>query len=100
MEPLTDPIALRRFHPGLTVLHVLQGQVKLILVVLSIPTKTPSPIGEDPEERNPMPLIKGQYPVVEQIGRHQGILPIIDLGEPHFAVRINERLLVNPSYSL
>jgi len=29
-----------------------------------------------------MPFIKGQDPVIEQIGCHQGILPVIDLGKP------------------
>ena len=47
-----------------------------------------------------MPLIKGQYPVIEQIGCHQGILPVIDLGETHFAVSIDKCLLVNPPHPL
>ena len=47
-----------------------------------------------------MLLEERQHPVIEQIHSRHRSLAIIELGKRHLAVRIDERLLIDPSHPL
>ena len=45
-------------------------------------------------------LEEGQYPVVEQVGRRDGHLGRVDLGEAHEGVGVHDGLLIDAAYAL
>ena len=59
LEPLADAIRLRALRPGSRVIHVLDGQVELILVPLGTAAELGAAVGQDPQQRDAGP---GQCP--------------------------------------
>lgn len=57
-------------------------------------------IGQDTQQWHVLLLKPGQYPVIEQVGGHQRVLAVIQLGEGDFGVGVNEGLLVDASHPL
>lgn len=84
--------------PGMV--DVLHCQIELVLVAVGRPTVLGAAIGEDPEQRNLVPLEEGHHPVVQQIGRGEWGLGVAELGEGDLAVGVHEGLLVNPAHAL
>lgn len=100
METLTDAITLGRPGFGFGMINVLNGQIELILVMLNRATVFCTTIGQNAQQRHILLLEEGDDPVVEQLGRHQGILPVVQFDKGHFAVGIDTGLLVNPANTL
>jgi hypothetical protein len=60
-----------------------------------IPAVFRAPIGENSKQRNIVFLIKGNNSIIEHVGRYQRILAVVQLGEGHLRVSVDEGLLVN-----
>ena len=58
------------------------------------------PVGQYSQQGDFVALEKGQNPVIEQVGRRNRGLHLVELGEGDFAVGIHECLLVNPAHPL
>ncbi len=55
-----------------------------------------TPVGQDGQQTPPLLLEPGQHPVIEPVGGHQRLAAVIQLGEGHLAIGIDEGLLVDP----
>lgn len=73
----------------------LHRQVELILVSFPIAAVFGAAVGENPQQRHVVLLIKRQHAIVEHIGRHKGVLAIVQLSEGDLSVDVDKRLLVN-----
>ncbi|PIB27680.1 hypothetical protein BFP75_07095 [Maribacter sp. 4G9] len=78
---------------------VLNGQVKLIFVVLPFSAVLGSPVGQYAQQGKPFLLEEGDYPVIEQIGRCDGILTVIELYERYLAIGVDEGLRIDTADS-
>ena len=75
------------------------ARYQLVLVVIRRPAILGAAIGEHTTERNPVVLVERQHPVIQQVGRGEGRLAIVQLGEAHLRVSINPRLLIDPAHT-
>jgi hypothetical protein len=92
MEPLADPVRVRM--PGLRarVIDVLHGQVQFILMPLGCAAVLGPAVGQDSVQRDRLRFKERQHPIIQQIGRRDRRLPIIQFRKPDLAVGIDERL--------
>ncbi len=100
VEPLTDAVRLRVTRLGARMVDVLDGQVQLVLVMLQRAAELHSTVGQDAQEGHLLLLEPRNGAVVEQVGRHQGVLAVVQLDEGDFAVGIDEGLLVDAATAL
>ena len=99
VEPFTDPVGLGMPRLGACVIDVLHREIELILMALRCPAIFGSTVGEDPVHRNLVLLEERQDPIIQKLrGRHRG-LAVIQLSEAHFAVGVDEGLLVDPAHA-
>jgi hypothetical protein len=97
MKTFADTIGLR--VPGLSpaVVDVLYRQIQLVLVVLALSAVFRTAIGEHTQQRDLLFLEEGQHLVIEQIGRHQRILAVVEFGKGDFGVGIEEEAVTMPA---
>src|SRR5438477_4575887 len=76
------------------------ARYKFVFVVLALAAVFRTAIGEHAQQRNLMLFEEWQYAVVEQVGRDQGVLAVIEFGEGDYGVGVEETLLVDTTYSL
>ncbi len=81
---------------GFGVLDVVQRQVQLIIVRFRLAAILRASIGQHADHTHVVLLEERQHPVIEQIGRRDRRLDRVQLGHGHFAVRVDEGLLVDP----
>ena len=77
MEALADAVGLRAVGLGLRMVDVLDGQVKLVGMVLDLAAVFGAPIRKHALNRNAVFCIEGDYPIVEYIGSRD---PLPDSG--------------------
>jgi hypothetical protein len=99
VKTLHDPVGLRRSCPGARVIDVLDGQVELIFVVLGITAVLGAPIRQHTQERYAVAVEEWHDAVVEQVGCWQRSLAIVELGECHLRVGVDERLLIDTAHT-
>ena len=95
VEALANAIGLRALGLGAAVVDILDGQVELVLVPLRVAAVFAAAIGQHPAQRDAVFLVERQHPVVQQIGRGDGVLTVVELGEADLGVGIDEGLLVD-----
>ena len=61
---------------------------------------TPCPVGEDAQQRHAVLVEEGDHPVVQQLGRADRRLAVVELGEADLRVGVDEGLLVDPPHPL
>ena len=54
---------------------------------------------QNTQQRNRLFFEEWQHSIIEQIGSDQSVLPIIEFGECHPSVSIDEGLLINASHN-
>ena len=57
-------------------------------------------VGQHPAERDAVLLVKRQHPVIQQIGRGDRRLDVVELGEADLGVGVDEGLLVDAPHPL
>ena len=88
METFTDAVGLRVPSFGPAVVDVLYRQIQLILVMLALAALFGAAISEHPQQRDVMFLEEGQHAVIEQVGRHQRVLAVIEFGKSYLAIGV------------
>ena len=77
VETFTDTVGLRALCLGPGMVDVLNGQVKLIFVVLPFSTVLGSPVGQYAQQGKPFLLEEGDYPVIEKVGGRNGVFSVV-----------------------
>ena len=77
------------------VVDIFQRQVELVLVPLRVAAVFAAAIGQHSAERDDVLLEERQHPVIEQIGRRDRRLDVIELGERHLRIGVDEGLLID-----
>jgi hypothetical protein len=77
------------------VIDVFHRQVQFVLMALGSATVFGATVGQNPAQRNLLLVEERNHPVIEQIGRHQRGLAIVELGERQLGVSVKEGLLVD-----
>ena len=83
VEPFTDAVGLRAVGCGPGVVYILHSKVKLVGVVLGLPTVLGAPVCQDRQEGYALFIEEGDYPVVEQVCCGDGRLLRVQLGHGH-----------------
>src|SRR5690606_40836306 len=100
METFTDSVGLRAFSFCFAMVYILDGEIELVFVVFPCTAIFRPPIGQHPEQPEVVFLIKGYHAVIEHIGSYQCVFTVIQLGEGHFGIGVDKRLLINMAYTL
>jgi len=90
LEAFADAVGLGMPGFGAAVIDVLHRQVQLVFAVFALTAVLGAAIGEHTQKRDLVLFEKGQHAVVEQIGRDQGVLTVIEFGESHLGVGVEE----------
>jgi hypothetical protein len=100
MQPFHDPLGLRTLHLGPGMIDVFARYIQLILMPIRTPTILRPPIRENPTEGNFVFLKERDHLVIEQVGRRQRGLAILEFRERYLTIGIDESLLGDPPYAL
>lgn len=100
MQPFHDPIRLRTLHLGAGMIDVLDRHIPLILMPIGTATLLGAAIREDPTQWHFFCLKKRHPLVLEQSGRGQGVLAVIEFRERHLTLSIHEGLLIAAPHAL
>ena len=97
MKTLADTVGRRAFCLGAAVIDVLDRQVELIFVAFAA-AEFGAAVGQHPRQPNTVLVIKWHHPVVEDLGRGNRRLAVIEFGEGDLGVGIDEGLLIDPPH--
>jgi len=86
VEALADAVGLWALGLGARVIDVLDREVELVLV----PLWTAAAVGQHPQQLDLVVAEQRKHPIIEQIGRRDRGLAIIELGASYLAVGIDE----------
>jgi len=86
---IATAVGLRMASFGPAVVNVLHRQVQLVLVMFTLPAVFRAAIRSAPAAADVMLLEERQYPVIEQIRRHQRVLAIIKLSESDLGIGVS-----------
>src|SRR5262249_10182538 len=92
-------ILLRAFRLGAAVIDVLDRQIELVFVALGA-AEFGAAIGQPPRQSDIVLVIKRHHSVIEDLGRRDRGLAIIELGEGYLGVGVDEGLLIDPPDTL
>ena len=95
MEALADSIGLWALGLGAGVIDVLDGEIELVVVMLGVTAILRAAIGQHPAQHNAVLLEERQHPIVQNLRRGDWRLAVIELGEGHLGVGIDEGLLID-----
>src|SRR5262249_6136931 len=82
---------------GARMIDVLDREIELILVPLGIAAVFAAAVGQHTHELYVVALEQGDRSIVEQIGRRDRGLAIVELGAGDLGIGVDEGLLVDPS---
>ena len=99
MEALTNTIGLRALGLGAAVVDVLDRQIELVLVALGA-AKFGAAIGQHPRQADSVLVIERHHAVIEDLGRGDRGLAVIQLGKGDFGISVDEGLLIDPADTL
>src|SRR5215472_8487993 len=99
MEALADSIRLRALGFGAAVIDVLNRQVELVFMALGA-AKLGAAIGQHARQADAVLVIKRHHAVIEDLGRGDRRLAIIEFGKGDLGIGVDEGLLVDPPDAL
>src|SRR6516162_7380746 len=99
MEALTDSIGLRALRLGAAVIDVLDREVELVFMALG-PAKLGAAIGQHARQSDAVLVTERHHPVVEDFGRCDRGLAIIELGKADLGVCVDDSPLIDPADAL
>src|SRR5262245_37648822 len=97
VEALADAVGLWALGLGSRMIDVLDRKIELILVPLGIAAVLAAAVGQHTYELYVVALEQRDRPVIEQVGRRDRGLAIVELGAGHLGIGVDEGLLVDPS---
>ena len=100
MESLTDSIRLRALGLGAGVIDILDCEVELLLMPLRVATIFAAAAGQHAQQLNVMAIEEGNDSIIQEVGRRDWGLAIVELGASNLGVSINEGLLIDAPHSL
>src|SRR5262249_38330862 len=100
MEAFADAVGLRALGFGARVVDVLDREIEFVLVPLRIAAILAAAISQYPQQLDVMAIEEGNYSIVEQIGRGDRCLAIVELGTGNLGVGVDESLLIDAPDSL
>src|SRR5215211_7116882 len=95
VETLNDAVRLWAFGLGAGVIHILHGQIKLVFVPLGVAAKLRASVGQHAGQLHLMLIVEGHHAVVQQVGGGERGLAIVEFGEGHLGIGVDEGLLVD-----
>ena len=95
MEPLAHAVGLRRSGFGFGMIDIVDCQIELIVMRFRLAAIFGATVSQDADNAHALFGKEWQYTVVEQIGGGNWRFGCVELGHSHFAVGIDEGLLVD-----
>ena len=77
--------------------NVFDSKVEFVFVAVVSAAIFGAAIGENTLRADAVLLVEGQDPVVQEIGRRDRRLPIMELGKADLGIGVDEGLLINPA---
>ena len=74
---------------------VLQRQVELVLVMFDRTAVLRPAIGQHAQQWDALLFEERQHSIIERLGSHQRVLPVIEFDESDACVSVDEGLLIN-----
>src|SRR6516165_9002631 len=99
MEALANAIGLRALGLGAGMVDVLNGEIELVFVALRA-AKLGAAIGQHARQADAVLVIKRHHPIIEDFGRGDRSLAIVQLGKGDLGVGVDEGLLIDPADAL
>ena len=97
---LVDHISsLRALGLGAAVVDVLDGQIELVFVALGA-AELGAAIGQHARQADAVLVIKRHHPIIEDLGRGDRGLAIVEFGKGDFGVGVDKGLLIDPPDAL
>src|SRR5262249_36534608 len=90
MEAFTDAVGLRALGLGARVIDVLDREIELVLVAFGIAAELAAAISQHAQELDIVLLEEWQHSVIEQIGRRDRRLAVVELGKADLGVGVDE----------
>src|SRR3954468_18342273 len=95
VEALADAVGLRTFGLGAGVIDVLDRQVELVFVSLGVAAVFAAAVGQHARECHGVALEQRDRAIIDQIGRRDRRLAVVEFGANNLAVGVDEGLLVD-----
>src|SRR5215471_2123001 len=99
MEALANSIRLWAFGFGSTVINVLDGKVELVFMALGT-AKLGAAVGQHTRQPDAVFIVERYHAIIEDLGRGNRRLAIIELGKADFGIGIDHGLLIDPAHTL
>ena len=99
MEALADSIGLRALGLGAAVIDVLDREVELIVVAFTA-AEFGAPVSQHPRQPDTVLIIERHHPIIEDLGRGDRCLAIIEFGAGDLGIGVDKGLLVDPPDAL
>ncbi|CFV32315.1 Uncharacterised protein [Yersinia similis] len=100
VETLTDAIRLRRHRFRFRMVNIVDGQIKLIIMLFHATTELCPSVGQYPQHWQALRLVERQHAVIQHVSGCDRCFTRIQLAVRHFREGIHERLLVDATYAL
>ena len=95
-----DAVGLRALGLGAAVVDVLDRQIELVFVAVVAAAELGAAIGQHPRQPDAVLVIERHHPVVEDLGRGDRRLAVVELGEGDLGIGVDEGLLIDPPDAL
>ena len=99
MEALADAVGLRALGLGAAVIDVLDRQVELVFVAL-VAAELGAAVGQHARQPDAVLVVERHHPIVEDLGRGDRGLAVIELGKGDFGIGVDDGLLIDPANAL
>jgi hypothetical protein len=93
-------VRLRALGLGARVIDVLDREIELVLVPFGIAAELAATVSQHAQQLDIVLLEERQHTVIEQIGRRDRRLAVVELGKAYLGVGVDEGLLINAPNSL
>src|SRR5437773_8051144 len=99
MKALANAIGLRALGLGAAVVDVLNGEIELVFMALGA-AKLGAAIGQHARQTDAVLVIKRHHPIIEDLGRGDRGLAIVEFGERDLGIGVDKGLLIDPPDAL
>src|SRR3984893_4741185 len=100
VEALSDAIRLWTLRLGPGMVNIFHREIELVFVMLGITAIFGAAISQNTGELHFLFVEEGHDPIVQEVGRGDRRLAIIEFGKRHFRIGVDESLLVDAADAL
>src|SRR5262249_2152945 len=90
VEAFTDAVRLRVLGLGARVIDVLDREIQLVLVPFGVAAELAAAVSQHAQELDIVLLEEWQHTVIEQIGRRDGRLAVVELGKAYLGAGVDK----------